>query len=110
VRTAYFFLTLKQALDVDGQHTGSAEIGLQRFDVGEELSLVITRAAPVKDVSADSRFKRGELPFIERVRWLHIVMPVNENRRTVRRALPLSIDERMAFGGYDIDLVQTNSL
>ena len=71
--------------------TGSAprlQEGLDRLDVDEHLSFVVTRASPVDVVSTDDGLEGWRAPFLERFGRLDIVVTIDENRRTARRGPP----------------------
>src|SRR5262249_11757207 len=39
----------------------------------------------------------------------HVVVPINQHRRTLRCAPPLGIDKRMARCRHDVDVLETNA-
>ena len=67
-----------------------------RLDVGVRLPLVVRRAAGHQLVALDRRLERRVAPQLDRVDRLHVVVPIEEDRRLARRAQPLGVDQRMA--------------
>ncbi len=86
-------------------HVGPGAAGL---DEGHELALVVRGAAPADDRAVrgllDRGIERTSVPEIERIDWLHVVVPVEEHvRGAVRRADPAG-DHRAARGGAHLGL------
>ena len=81
---SHFLLALGEYDDVHRQRPAGAEVGLQRLDVQEELSLVIGGAAGVDPPVADLGFEGGRVPEVQRLRGLHVVVPVDEDGGCVR--------------------------
>ena len=79
MRTADFFLAFDDEMQIHRQIALLLDRFLNAEDVGKNLTFVIRRAAR-KNVSVlQNRLERRRFPQLERVRRLHIVMPVNEN-------------------------------
>lgn len=57
VRAANFFFPFKKAFDIDGQPACCLQIGFERLDMGEHLSLVITGTATEEIDTADGRLE-----------------------------------------------------
>ena len=92
--------------DVHGKRRARLQIGLDRFDVGEELALVIGCAAPEEFAAALDRLERRRLPQIKRFRRLHVVMPVDQHPRGVGAGGPRRArhQNRVAFGRVQFDI------
>ncbi len=61
----------------------SFQSGLHAADVGEDLALVVRRAAREHHAVVDARLKRRGVPKFQRVGGLDVVVPVDEHRRPV---------------------------
>ena len=87
--------------DIARQLGPGLEISLHRFEVRQVLAFVVARAAPVERAVGDARLERRRLPQVQRLRRLHIVMPVNHEVRTARalrlRARRLGDHNRVAL-------------
>jgi len=59
----------------------SPRTSLDGLDVAVHLALVVGRAARVDVAIANGRLEGRRNPLIQRIGWLHIVMPVAQNRR-----------------------------
>ena len=95
VLAAYLFLAFDQELDVDRQPAFGLHEALDRFEEEVGLPLVVNRAAGVDVLVAYRRLERGRNPFVERVRRLHVVVPVDKKRRLARELQPLPIHQRV---------------
>jgi hypothetical protein len=87
---------------------------LQRLHMHPHLPLVVHSAAGVEIPIPLCRLKRRRRPLIERLRRLHVVVPLAEYRRLRvpicprSRMKPLRIDQRMPFSLSCCRLNQTN--
>ena len=97
---AGFFFSFQQEFHVYRKPAGGLQQPLHGFDLNVNLPLVVARAAREDVVAAHLRFKRRRLPLVQRVRRLHIVMPIKQDRGLTRGAKPLRIDQRIA-GSFD---------
>ena len=101
---AALLLALHQKNDV---HRQVARL-LQRFfhaqDVGQNLPLVIRRAAGIYQAVLEGGLKGGSRPLIQRVGGLHVVMPVNEQRPAARLACAARHHNRVPVGGINLRL------
>ena len=82
-----------------GRRAGSREERLGDLDRDQHRSLVVGHAAGVEAAVAHGRRERRALPLLQRVRRLHVVVPVHQHRRLARRAEPLGVDDGIAGGG-----------
>jgi len=97
-------LPLGQHDDVHWEGAARGEVRLERGDVQPELAFVVDAAARVDVAIADRGLERGRGPELERLRRLHVVMPVDEDRRRARRRLsPLCEHHRMSRGRMRLD-------
>ena len=62
----------------------------------KRLPFVIGRTARYKTVSGHGGLEGWTVPLLDRVRWLHIVVPVEEHGGLARGAAPLTVDQRVA--------------
>ena len=85
MRTADLFLALKQEDHVAGQLAIDRKVRFERQQLREVLTLVVTNAPRIDAAVANGRFEGGTLPKFERVRRLHIVVAIKQDRRLVRR-------------------------
>jgi hypothetical protein len=70
----------------------------------EQLALVVGRAACTQHVALDGRIERIELPQLQRVYGLHVVVPVDEHDRRIGVvAAPLGVDRGHPGGRPDLD-------
>jgi hypothetical protein len=104
VPRADLFLALEEELDVDGARARGLQVRLEGVDVDDELPLVVARAPRVETAVADRRLEGRGRPQLERVRGLHVVVPVDEDRRLPRSTEPLAVDDRVARGRVDLGL------
>src|SRR5262245_28689620 len=95
---ADLFLALENAFDVYRQSTLSLQVGLQSFDMREELAFVVRRSAAIHGPAAHGRTKRWNSPFACIFCRLYVVMTVNQYRRITTTPHPLSINYRMSLG------------
>ncbi len=105
VDAADFFLSLDEEPDVERQAAGLLHVGLDRLDVHEHLALVVGRAARVNLAVAHGCLKRRRRPEIQRIDRLHVVMAVEENRRLARRIEPVAVDDGIARGVDQADVL-----
>ena len=96
VNAADFLFSLDEELDVERQAAVLLQMRLDRLDVHEHLTLVVGGAARVNLAVTHRRFEGRAGPQIDRIDWLHVVVPVEENRRFARRIEPVAVDDRIA--------------
>ena len=100
VRRAHLLFALRENDDVDGQAAARGQMRLERLDVQEQLPLVVGGAPCVDAAVADGGLEGGTVPQIERLRGLHVVVPVDEDgRRIGARSPPFAEHDRVAGGG-----------
>ena len=75
-----------------GDYAGVLE-RLDGLQLHPELPLVVRDAASVEPLAPDDRVERVALPELERIRRLHVVVPVDENGRRFGRPGDLPDDE-----------------
>src|ERR1022692_4169786 len=75
--TADFFLTFNQESQIAGQRRAGFEIGLDGLEMRKKLALIVRAAAREEVASLDARLKRRRFPKVERLRWLHVVMAID---------------------------------
>ena len=81
IRAADFLLALDEQDEIYRQVAFFLEHVLDAKDVGENLSLVVTRPARRDDAVFDARIKRGPVPQAEGIDRLHIIVPINQDSR-----------------------------
>ena len=64
----------------------------------EHLALVVGGAAGVEVAVAHGGLERGREPGLKRLGGLHVVMPVDQQRRLAGRTQPFGVDDRVALG------------
>jgi hypothetical protein len=109
VGAANLLFPLEQALDIDRQFAASAQVALQRLDVGEQLALVITDAASVQCPVPHDRFEGRRPPGTHRFCRLDVVMPVYQHGRPPRHTQPIGVDDGVARRGDDAGVVQADA-
>ena len=100
------FLALDQELDVHRQPAGCREKALNDVDGNEERALVVRHTSPVKPSVAHLRLESIAQPPFERVRRLHVVVPVDQDRWRPRCMGPLAADDRVPAGGSEAHAFQ----
>src|SRR5581483_1795232 len=70
----------------------------------------VRRPARIQISVAHLRLKRRRLPQLQRIRRLHIVVPVTQHRRLARRMHPVGINQRMFRRRNDLDILQPRRL
>ena len=71
------------------------QMGFERLDVQEELAFVVDRPAREYFSVPHRRLERRRRPEIERLGRLHVVVTVDDHRRSTGRLSPFSDDDRM---------------
>ncbi len=105
MRPANLLLALDQELDADRQASLRLQPGLDGLDVGEKLTLVITRAAGIQEAVADRRFEGFGRPALILIRRLNIVVPVDQDSRPGGIGMfPFGVDDRIPAGLHGIGL------
>src|SRR6185295_13962674 len=99
--------TLEEELHVEWERTSRREERLSDFDRDEHRSLVVRDAARIEAAVADLRLERRALPPLEWIGRLHVVVPVDQKGRSVRRAEPLAVHHRVAGRRDDADVDRT---
>ena len=103
VDTSDLLLTFGQHDHVDRKRAASVQVRGERHDMHPELSLVIHRAPRKELAVADGRFERRRGPEFVRLRWLHVVMPVDEHgRRAGRRLAPFGEHDGVPRRGHHL--------
>jgi hypothetical protein len=95
---ADLLLALQEHLHVARKPAADREMRLPGLPVREHLSLVVGGSAGEDAPVTDRRFKGGSRPQLDRVHGLHVVMPIEEHRRRLRRVEPLGVDDRVPIG------------
>ena len=79
------------------------------FDFHPELAFVVDRAAGVEIVVALGGLEGRRNPFVERIGRLHIVVRVAQHSRLAGSVQPVGVDQGMALGGDDLDVLQSDA-
>jgi hypothetical protein len=108
VGAADLLFAFEDALHIDGKRAGAAQPAFERLDVGEHLSLVVGGATAVEAVAAQGRRKGRRDPVCERLRWLNVVVPVDQDGRSTRDVQPVRRDDRMVPRGNHPHVLQTD--
>ena len=106
VDRARLLLALEDVPDVDRHRAAGREERRGGHHVGVDLALVVGRAAGEHPVADDDRLERRRRPQLERVDRLDVVVAVDDDRRGVRGVEPVGVDDRMAAGLGDLDVLQ----
>jgi hypothetical protein len=89
------FLALDEELDVERQAAILLQVRLDRLDVHEHLPLVVGGAARVDLTVAHGCLEGWGGPQVDRVDRLHVVVPVEQDRRLAWRVEPVAVDNRV---------------
>ena len=108
VRRGGLLLALEEVPQVDRQPAARREHRLGGPDVHVDLALVVRRPTGEHPAVADERLERRELPLVERVGRLDIVVPVDEHRRGALGVEPIAVHERVAAGLEDLDVLEAD--
>ena len=84
VFAANFFFSLNHVLQIDWQFPQRPQPPLGRFDMRENLTLVIGCASGIQAAIAQRRLEGRRRPEIERISGLNIVMAVDHDCRSAR--------------------------
>ena len=106
VDRARFLLALEHVLDVDRAAAARREQRLGGHQVGVDLALVVGCAAGQHPVADDDRLERRRGPQLERVDRLDVVVAVDEDRRGAGGVEPVGVDDRVAAGLGDLDVLE----
>ena len=106
---ADFLFAFENDLHVHRQAAVLLHVRLDRLEVHEDLALVVGRAARVDLAVADRRLERRRHPEIQRIDRLHVVVAVEQDRRRVRRAEPVAVDDRIARRVDETDVLQADA-
>ncbi len=100
VRAADLLLAVQHERDPARQGTGSPGLmqRAQRQELGEVLALVVAGAPAVHPAVPDVGFERGSVPVAGRAGRLHVIVPVDEHVRRVRRPVRSPENQRMTAG------------
>ena len=83
--------------------------GFEGFHFHPELAFVVDRAAGVEVVVALGGLEGRSDPFVERLGGLDVVVRVAEHGGLAGGVQPVGVDERMAFGGDDLDILHADA-
>ena len=86
---ADFFLALQQDLHVQRQSASHRQPCLQPRQRDPERRFVVRRATRHVAISMQRRLKGRRLPLVQRVRGLHVIVAIDQDRRLARRTDPL---------------------
>ncbi len=92
---ADLFFPFDKKSHVHRQRTGGANPGLNRFDMCEQLALVVRGPSSIDAAVANLWFERRRGPFLQRIRWLDIVVSVDQHRGPIAAFNAFTIDDRM---------------
>ena len=104
-----FLFALEDVLDVDRQAVARREQCRCCHDVGVDLALVVGGAAADQPMAVDHRLERAVRPQLERVDRLDVVVAVDEDGRRALGVQPVAVDDRMAAGLADLDVLDAGS-
>ena len=93
-------------LTIDGERAVDRVEGFHGFDVGIHLAFVVGRSARVEIAVALGGLERRRLPEFERVGRLDVEMAVAEDGRLAGRVQPVGVDQRMALGFDQFDVLE----
>ena len=108
---AHFFFAFDQHADVDGQlAVAGLEQRLKCLELHPELALVVDRAARVDVLIALGRLEWRSVPLVQRLGRLHVIVRIAQRRRLARGVQPVGVNQRMALGGNDLDILEADAL
>ena len=93
---AGFLLALDEQLDVHRAATGHRQESGHRLDRNRRRALHVRRTTGVQAAVAHGRLERRRDPKLHRIGRLHVVMAIDDQRRTARRAEPFAEHRRLA--------------
>ena len=102
VGAADFLLALQQENDVARQFAMHREMRLDGQDLGEVLALVVADAARIDPAIADRGLEGRADPGVQRVRWLNVIMPVEQHRGRAGLLLPPCEHHRVVHGRHGL--------
>src|SRR5262245_40069812 len=108
VLAAYLFFAFEQAFHVDRQSASGPQIRFHSLDMREHLALVVTRSPAIKVIAAECWFKRRAMPLVQWFGRLDVIMPVDQDGRPARIALPIGVNHRMAPSLNDPDVLEAD--
>ena len=73
-----------------------SQVGFDCEDLSKVLAFVVTNTSCENPTIPNSWLKRRRYPFIQWVRGLDIIMPIQQNRRGAKRLFPASDHHRMS--------------
>ena len=89
-----------------GSAAGRGEERLRGAEMHVDLALVVRRAAAEHPAVAGDRLERRRLPELDRVDGLDVVVAVDQRRRLAGGVEPVAVDDRMAAGLGDLDVLE----
>src|SRR2546422_7266692 len=99
------FLTFDEKPEVHGRAAGR----LDRLQQAEDLPLVVRGAAREQPAVAHARLERRRSPFVERIGRLHVVVPVEEQRRRAGHLGPDSPHDGVRAAREELHLAAAQS-
>jgi hypothetical protein len=106
---ADFLFSFENALHIHRKNSAGFQVRLQGFEVSKKLSLVIASSPTVKVIVTHYGLERRSAPFVQGLRRLDVIVSVDKNRWPTLRVQPVRMHDRMTVGGYDSNILQSNS-
>ena len=110
IRTAALLLALDQHLDVDRQPPALPDDRFRGQDRDEQGTLVVRHAAGEQAPVALAGFEGRRGPKLERIRRLHVVVAVDQDRWRPGCVAPLRRHDRMAARRHGLDTLEAGAL
>lgn len=108
---SYFFFAFHDDFEIERELAAvSLHEGFEGLHLHPELALVVDGTARIDIVIALGRFEGRRDPFVERIGRLDVVVGVAENGGLAGSVEPVGIKKRVAAGGNDLDVFQSNAL
>ena len=108
VGRARFLLALEDVADVDGQPARGLQPRSRSPEVEMDLALVVGGATPEDAAALDTWIEGRPCPLLERIRGLDVVVAVDDDGRGPGGVQPVGVDERVATGLGDIDVLEAD--
>ena len=107
---AGFLVTLDQESDIDGQFAIGLDDALHGFRHRQCESLVVG-GAPGIEVIANARWLEGRRsPLVQRVRWLDVIVAVEQECGLPRCMQPVGVNQRVAPAFDQVDVFQPRTV
>ena len=108
---ADFFFAFEEHANIDGQLAAAGlEQRLEGLQLHPELAFVVHRAARVDVLLRSVGSHGGVVPLVQRLGGLDIVVRIAQRGRLAGGVQPVGVNQRMALGGDDLDILKADAL